>query len=160
MADQPASPKRSRGGARRRLILALALLAFAGPSAAAAERPDAFSTGEDWLERMTPDEKVISLVPPTILFGAYDIRLRHSLPEYLPLLDAVMRENPQFAGEDVANVFASAVYAYEPENRPKFRAMELALLQGGAPLHGRLRLEGPSVELPGLLRPEPEAQSD
>jgi hypothetical protein len=89
-----------------------------------------FVTGEDWAERMSPNEKYIALIPPSLSFAEYDVHLRLSLPQYILLIDQVMERNPRLQDEEVANIFASTIYIFEPENRPKLKEMEESFLKG------------------------------
>lgn len=117
----------------RKLVLLSLFFILAVPAAAEAYetyRAETFSTGKDWVERMTVREKYIALVPPTLLFHRYNIHFRRSLPEYVSLIDRVMAYNPQLATEDVANIFISTVHLYEPELRPAIKMLELQFLQG------------------------------
>ncbi len=93
-------------------------------------RAETFTTGKEWVERMSVREKYIALIPPTLLFHRYNIHFRRSLPEYVSLIDRLMAYNPQFASEDVANIFISTVHLYEPELRPVIKTLELQFLQG------------------------------
>ena len=56
-------------------------------------------------------------------FAAYGVPFRHTPPEYVKAMDKVLLYNPYLEKEDVANIFASTVYAYEPESRPGFEGM-------------------------------------
>ncbi len=78
---------------------------------------DTFTTGKDWLEKMDEKEKVISLIPPAMFFHNAGVPMRHQPYEYINTLDQVLLENPYLEKEDVANIFASTLYAYEPESR-------------------------------------------
>ena len=89
-----------------------------------------FSTGGDWLKRLSTKEKYISLLPPTLLFNEFDIHLRHSLPEYIVLIDNILLRNPQLEIEDVGNIFASTVYLFEPQNREALKKLEMDFLRG------------------------------
>src|SRR5690349_15275514 len=89
-----------------------------------------FVTGEDWVEKMSPREKFMSLMPPTLVFQEYDVHLKLSLPQYILLIDKVMERNPRLENEDIANIFASTIYLFEPENRPKLSNMEEDFLKG------------------------------
>ena len=116
--------------------------------AVAATKEEIFLTGKDWKETMTVRAKFMALLPPSILFDEYDIKLHHSLPEYIQLIDLILRFNPQLDEEDVANIFASAVYRFEPESRVALKTMEMNFLQGNLeikPLHKPLlSLDGSS----------------
>ena len=94
---------------------------------------------------MSPREKFISLLPPTLLFAQYDVRLRHSLPEYIGLIDHILHNNPQLENEDVGNIFSSTIYLFEPENREPLKTMEMNFLRGeleNKPYHApRLAIE-------------------
>lgn len=97
----------------------------------AKDSQEAFSSGKDWSEGMTQNEKLMSLIPPSLLFYRYHVPLRRELPEYIPMIDHVLSANPELANEEVTNIFASAVYVYEPESRDALRMMELEFLKGG-----------------------------
>jgi hypothetical protein len=105
------------------------LFAFAS-TAMSAERPDTFASGSEWTDHMTPGEKLIALVPPSLLFKRYQVPLSHSLPEYIPLIDLVLTRHPNLGKEDVANIFASTLYQYEPQTRPALENMEQEFLRG------------------------------
>ena len=115
---------------RKIFFLFIVSCALVWPHAAGAGYEENFSTGKDWVERMSPHEKYISLLPPTLLFAQYDVRLRHSLPEYIGLIDRILHNNPQLENEDVGNIFSSAVYLFEPENREPLKTMEMNFLRG------------------------------
>jgi len=91
---------------------------------------ETFTTGKDWTEKMSSGEKLISLVAPTMLFRRTHVPLRLKLPAYIPILDKVILFNPQLEKEDVANIFASTVYKFEPESRPYLEWMETEFLHG------------------------------
>lgn len=84
-------------------------------------------------------EKFMALLPPRLLLEDYDIRLLHSLPEYIQVIDKILKFNPELQEEDVTNIFASAVYRFEPQARVQLKSMEFQFLQGDLeikPLHG------------------------
>jgi hypothetical protein len=85
---------------------------------------EVFSTGSEWLEKMSVREKLISLLPPALLMHRYGVSFRQKMENYIPLIDSVLDENPQLEKSDVANIFASTVYTYEPENREALKNME------------------------------------
>ncbi len=119
-------------------ILFLGLLLY-GPALAERTKSETFLTGRDWTENLTNREKFMALLPPSLVFEEYDVKLSHSLPEYIVLIDLILRYNPQLQEEDVANIFTSAVYRFEPESRVALKTMELQFLQGDLetkPLHG------------------------
>lgn len=124
-----------------RRVLGVLFLGMALCAAARAEnsKNEAFMTGRDWMENLSDREKFMALLPPSLLFEEYDVNLRHSLPEYIVLINRILRYNPQLQEEDVANIFASAIYRFEPESRIALKTMELQFLQGDLeikPLHG------------------------
>ena len=82
---------------------------------------------------MSKGEKFISVYAPMILFYRYGLNFRKSPGEYTETIDKVLLNNPYLEKEDIANIFASAVYAYEPESRPAFRAIENKLSEGFSP---------------------------
>ena len=104
------------------LLLGLAL--FTGAEAGAAYS-ESFSTGKDWVQKMSKGEKFISVYAPMILFHRYGINFQKTPDEYVNTMDRVLINNPYLEKEDVANIFASTVYAYEPESRRAFKLMEL-----------------------------------
>ena len=110
-------------------LLVLGLLADGG-AANASSNDETFSTGKDWAQRMTNREKFISLLPPTLVFGQYDVQPHHGLPEYIYWIDKILLKNPQLEKEDVGNIFASTIYLREPENREALRNMEADFLRG------------------------------
>jgi hypothetical protein len=91
---------------------------------------DAFTTAEDWKTRMSLREKFISIVAPMSEFHRYGVPFRRPAQEYIPALDRVIAANPQLDDEEVANIFASTVYLYEPESRPYFDMLEDRFLRG------------------------------
>ncbi|OIO37266.1 MAG: hypothetical protein AUJ72_04870 [Candidatus Omnitrophica bacterium CG1_02_46_14] len=88
---------------------------------------DTFTSGKDWNEKMSKGEKFISVYAPMILFHRYGINFRKTPDEYAETLDQVLMENPYLEKEDVVNIFASTVYAYEPESRRAFVIMKMEL---------------------------------
>ena len=88
---------------------------------------DTFTTGKDWVKKMSKGEKFISVYAPMILLHRYGINFRKTPNEYLESIDRVLINNPYLEKEDVANIFASTVYAYEPESRHAFQLMEVEL---------------------------------
>ena len=113
------------------MILSICLTFFLSSGwTAAANQETTFSTGKDWLRRMSPREKYISLLPPSLLFQRYDVRLKLSLPEYIGLIDHILLRNPQLKDEDVSNIFASTIYLFEPQNREALKTMEMGFLSG------------------------------
>src|SRR5258707_12084232 len=106
---------------RTTIFFITGLLALAG--LARADTDESFSTGKDWLKHMSPREKYISLVPPTLLFSDYEVHLQHSLPQYIQWMDNILVRNPQLGREDVNNIFASAIFLFEPENREALKTM-------------------------------------
>ena len=113
---------------------------FAAPAQALIET---FTTGKDWEKRMSPKEKVISLIPPTSMLRQHDIVTRFTIPEYVQAIDYVMPFNPELEKEDVSNIFVSLVYLLEPERRPAIENMELQFLKGESePKLLRFRFDG------------------
>ena len=115
---------------KKRLVIYLSALALLAACPARADYDETLSTGKDWVKHMSPREKFMSLIPPALLFNEYDIRLRHSLPQYIQWMDYILLSTPQLEKEDVSNIFASTVYLFEPENREALRAMETNYLRG------------------------------
>ncbi len=103
------------------LYLSLFLMAGVTPCYAYS---DTFTTGEEWEQKMSKGEKFISVYAPMILFHRYGVNFRKSPGEYIETMEKVLVNNPYLEKEDVSNIFASTVYAYEPESRPAFRIME------------------------------------
>jgi hypothetical protein len=91
---------------------------------------ETFSTGKEWVEKMSKGEKFISVYAPMILFYRYGVNFRKTPGEYTETIDKVLLNNPYLEKEDIANIFASTVYAYEPESRPAFRQMAMELSSG------------------------------
>lgn len=110
-------------------IFILAALAAADTAPCRAYEKE-FVTGRDWVEHMSTREKFMSLVPPTFLFAEYDVDLKLSLPQYMTLIDHVMERNPKLEGEGLANIFASTVFFFEPQNRQALKTMEMNFLRG------------------------------
>ena len=90
---------------------------------------EVFTTGKDWTQRMSVKEKFLSIFSPSLLFHKYGVPLRRPIDEYIPTIDKVLLNNPYLEKEDVANIFASTVYAYEPESRPALDSLERTLRQ-------------------------------
>jgi hypothetical protein len=88
---------------------------------------ETFTTGKDWTQKMSKGEKFLSIYAPMILFHRYGINFRKTPDQYAETLDRVLMENPYLEKEDVANIFASTVYAYEPESRRAFVIMKMEL---------------------------------
>lgn len=105
-------------------------LCFLTPDVGAVTSNQDFTTGQDWIEHMSPREKYMALTPPSILFTEYEVHMKLDLPQYVLLIDKLMERNPRLQDEEVSNIFASTIYLFEPENRPAFRAMELEFLRG------------------------------
>lgn len=100
---------------------------FGAGTAVQAAGEDTFTTGRDWVEKMSSKEKFISIVAPLILFTRYGVPFHHTPPEYIDMIDRILYYNPYLEHEDVANIFASTMYAYEPESRPALENMEREL---------------------------------
>ena len=111
-------------------ILFIFMLGMMMAHTAGADTQETFTTGHEWTHQMSLREKFLSLLPPVFVMNAYDVRLRHSIPEYIHWIDAVLSRNPQLENEDVGNIFASTVFLYEPENRQALKTMEEDLLRG------------------------------
>ncbi|MCG3175717.1 MAG: hypothetical protein MOGMAGMI_00650 [Candidatus Omnitrophica bacterium] len=132
-----------------KVLLMLVLLTVSGVRTAGAADRDVFTTGEDWLERMSVREKLIALLPPSLLMQRFGVELERRPEQYIPEIDLVLESQPQLRGQDVANIFASTVYQLEPANRTSLEAMERYLERRSVvesqPLVPRLRLR-PSLE--------------
>ena len=117
------------------IFLVLPFLAVANPSLGLASS-DTFATGKDWSEKMSDKEKFISIVAPMIQFSHYGVPFQHTPPEYVNAIDQVLLYNPYLEKEDMANIFASTVYAAEPESRPAFENLlrEAEYRKTGLPL--------------------------
>lgn len=76
-----------------------------------------FVSGREWIRQMTPKEKMMSLLPPMALYHKFGVRFHKTVFEYIDTMDTELAGNPLLEKEDVANLFASTVYALEPENR-------------------------------------------
>ena len=114
---------------KKTVFLVLSLMLLCGTIQAATDY-ETFSTGKDWAEHMSAREKFISLLVPTLVFNQYDVRLRHSLPQYIYWIDNILGKNPQLENEDVNSIFASTIYLFEPENRLALKKMEMDFLRG------------------------------
>lgn len=89
-----------------------------------------FSTGAEWSDRMTEGEKFLSVAVPMATLIEYGVPIRMPLQAYIPTLDRVIERNPQLGKEDVANIFASTVYIYEPQTRRRLDELEERFLRG------------------------------
>lgn len=103
------------------VITVFLAVSFLPPAAHSYE--ETFTTGKQWLKSMTLKEKFMSIILPMALFQKYGVPFKKAPQEYVPLIDRVIAYNPELAKEDVANIFASAVYKHEPESRPAFDSM-------------------------------------
>ncbi len=116
-----------------------------GATEAAISKSKIFLTGKDWRGWMNEKEKFMAILAPTVLLEEYGIQLKHSLLNYIPLINRILLYNPQLEKEEVANIFTSTIYRFEPESRVALRTMEMNFLQGNLeikPLGGpRLSLE-------------------
>ena len=125
-------------------VLGVLLLALGAATQAMAVDSEVFTAGDDWIERMSVREKLIALLPPTLLMQRFGVRLERTPEEYVPLIDLALEYNPQLRGEDVANIFASTVYQTEPANRVSLEHMERYLQRRSdyesQPFTPRLRL--------------------
>ena len=114
----------------KRAFVLLSMLLFLGGASGAADSRSEFTSGESWVKRMSTREKYMSLIPPAIVFSDYDVHLKLNLPRYIFLIDRIMERNPRLADEEIANIFASTIYLFEPENRHALKTMEVNFLQG------------------------------
>lgn len=114
----------------RKKILSAAFAAVILAGVPAQAYVDTFTDGADWKTRMSLREKFMSIVAPMAEFHKYGVPFRRSAEEYIPTIDRVIAANPRLEREDVANIFASAVYLYEPESRPYFDLLEERFLRG------------------------------
>ena len=106
------------------LLLILCLTLGTAASSHAISYSETFTTGKEWTEKMSKGEKFISIYAPMILFHRYGVNFRKTPNEYAETIDRVLLENPYLEKEDVANIFASTVYTYEPESRRAFAIMK------------------------------------
>lgn len=121
-------------------------------SAPAFGASETFTTGKEWVEKMSRKEKFISLFAPMILFHRYGVPFRKTPDQYISQIDKVLLYNPYLEPEDMADIFASTVYAYEPESRPAFDALAVELHE---------RNEANELILPRLrLQPSSRQQND
>lgn len=113
---------------KKRVFCLLVVLFLSGASAARAADSETFATGKDWDQRMSLRQKIIALIAPSVLFHKYNVPMQRPIADYIPTIDRVLMENPYLETEDVSNIFASTLYAYEPESRPAldWMAMEFA----------------------------------
>ena len=109
------------------LMLSAQLLFFPCVTVSASNSAESFSTGKDWQNNMSDGEKLIALVAPTMLFQNYHVPLQKSLLEYIVAINRILVYNPYLENEEVSNIFASAVYAYEPQSRPALENLERVL---------------------------------
>lgn len=86
-----------------------------------------FTTGSDWVEKMSVREKLMSLIPPTLLMRRFGITTRYAGEEYVDAIDKLLEYHPELLNEDVSNIYVSTVYVVEPETRPALEAMEREL---------------------------------
>ena len=122
---------------KKTIFLLIGLMLLCGAVRAATDY-ETFATGKDWTQHMSPREKFISLLVPTLVFSQYDVHLRHSLPQYIYWINNILGKNPQLESAEVSNIFASTIYLFEPENRLALKNMEMNFLRGdldSKPLH-------------------------
>lgn len=115
--------KHAKNWASIAVILSLVFLPSPGSARNTAQK-EVFSSGTDWMEKMSVREKLISLLPPSLLMHRYGVPLKKTIDSYVPLIDSVLEDNPQLEKNDMASIFASTVYYYEPESREALKAME------------------------------------
>ena len=132
-------------------VLALCLLT-ARVSAAA---PETFTTGEDWAKRMTRNEKLMSLLAPTVFLQNYGVPIQRPPQFYAPLIDKAVAYNPKLLNEDIASIFASTVYYFEPQTRPALDELETNFLRGDLNYHPL-----PQLTIQHQLREQPEPQQE
>lgn len=108
----------------------IALLAWTVFTTAADAKTSTFTTGRDWVERMSEAEKFMAIVAPMSVFHHAGVRFRLRPEEYIPQVERVLTNNPYLEIEDVSNVFASTVYAYEPESRMVFEHLAEGTAEG------------------------------
>lgn len=94
-----------------------------------AEYTQTFASGKEWTEKMSPVEKLISILKPYITLQKYGVPVRHTPQDYIEKIDRVLLYNPNLGNEDVSNIFSSTMYAYEPQTRPALDALELEFLK-------------------------------
>ena len=115
-----------------KIVVLIALLALLPVHSRSVEArvSSSFSTGKDWKDHMTEDEKLMSLMAPMIIYHRYGVPFILTPEKYIPKIDKIILKNPDLGGEDVANIFASTVYAIEPESRHAWDALEEQFLRG------------------------------
>lgn len=122
-----------------------------GSMALSSAYADNFATGKDWTQRMSKREKFLAVFAPYILYHRYGVPFRKPPQEYISDIDKILVGNPYLEVEDVANIFASTVYTFEPESRTAFRAMvhefQYQNLDQGEVVYPRLLLIPPSTDL-------------
>ena len=109
------------------LLVSLSLIS--GTAAYSSSYSETFTTGKYWIQKMSKGEKFISIYAPMIQLHRYGVNFRKTPIEYADTIDRVLLENPYLEKEDVANIFASTVYTYEPESRRAFAIMKLEFSQ-------------------------------
>ncbi len=115
---------------KKNLTFFIVLSLFMALPALSQAEEKTFVQGKDWRHYMSQREKFMSLIPPALLFSEYDVHLKLSLPQYIQLIDRVVKLNPQLENEEVSSIFASTVYLFEPQNRPALKTMEMNFLRG------------------------------
>lgn len=105
------------------LNLLVSIFLFSSQIVSAAEDV-AFVTGKEWLEKMSVREKLLSLIPPTLLMHRYGVSMRYPAEGYIETMDKVLEQNPEISQEDVSNIYVSTLYTYEPESRDALDNME------------------------------------
>ena len=111
------------------LLVTLSLILGPSANSHADSYSETFTTGKEWLGKMSKGEKFISVYAPMILFHRYGVNFRKTPNEYAETIDRILLENPYLEKEDVANIFASTVYTYEPESRRAFTIMKMEFEQ-------------------------------
>ena len=109
------------------LLLGLSLILGAETNSNAYS--ETFTTGKEWLQKMSKGEKFISVYAPMIIFHRYGINFRKTPNEYAATIDQILLKNPYLEKEDIANIFASTVYTYEPESRRALAIMKMEFEQ-------------------------------
>ena len=99
------------------LLIAAAVMVLTAGSSSALDDASSFVSGKEWVVQMTAKEKMMSLLPPMALYHKFGVKFQKSIFEYIDTMDTELASNPVLQQEDIANIFASTIYAGEPENR-------------------------------------------
>lgn len=111
------------------IIIVFCLLTITSSGFSEYTQTTSFTTGHEWQKKMSPLEKVISIIKPYLTLQRYGVPIKNTPQSYVEKIDRILLYNPQLDDEDVSNILVSAIYTYEPQTRPTLEALETELLR-------------------------------